>query len=194
MFCFFFDVRIVPSARVFAEFHLTEDLLMKLPFLSDSFGMSADFVAEVRHPVGFCEVEHCPASSALLCVFLDVAEIIVVFDHNESHCVCHGVAEALLLAWGVVLVGPVVYLWESAGESIILVLVFGLCVSPEMDSGVVVWLSVLSVMMLLISLFLSSDLALGRGVLVRGWLWWIGAVVLLWIGLIRDDLRLFPGE
>ena len=92
------------------------------------------------------------------------------------------------------LVGPVIYLWESAGESVILVLVLGLCVSPEMDSGVVVWLSVLSVMMLLISLFLSSDLALGRGVLVRGWLGWVGAVVLLWIGLIRDDLRLFPGE
>ena len=92
------------------------------------------------------------------------------------------------------LVGPVVYLWESAGESIILVLVFGLCVSPEMDSGVVVWLSVLSVMMLLISLFLSSDLALGRGVLVRGWLGWVCVVVLLWIGLILDDWWLFPGE
>ena len=92
------------------------------------------------------------------------------------------------------LVRPVVYLWESTGESIILVLVFGLGVSPEVDAGVVVWLSVLSVMMLLMSLFLSSDLALGRVVLIRGWLGWVGAVVLLWIGLIRDDLRLFPGE
>ena len=167
MFCFFFDVRVVASARVFAKLHFTEDFLVEFPFLPDSFGMSTDFVAEVRHPVGFCEVEHCSASPALLCVFLDAAEIIVVFDHNESHCVCHGVAEALLLAWGVVLVGPVVYLWESAGESIVLVL--GLGVSPEMDAGVVVvLLSALSVMMLLISLLRSSDLALGRGVLVRG--------------------------
>ena len=63
-----------------------------------------------------------------------------------------------------------------------------------MDSGVVVWLSVLSVMMLLINRFLSSDLALGRGVLVRGWLLCVGAGVLLRVGLILDDWGLFIGE
>ena len=73
------------------------------------------------------------------------------------------------MAWGVVLIGPVVYLGKSAGESVVFILGFGLGVSPEVDAGVVVVLLIfLSVMMLCIILLRSSDLALGSGVLVRG--------------------------
>ena len=61
----------------------------------------------------------------------------------------HRVAEPFLLAWGVVVIWPVVYLWQSAGESVVFGLGFGLGVSPEMDAGVVVeLLVVLSVIML----------------------------------------------
>ena len=81
----------------------------------------------------------------------------------------HRVAEPFLLAWDIVVIWPVVYLWQSAGESVVFVLGFRLGVSPEMDAGVVVeLLVVLSVIMLCMILLLSSDLALGSGVLVLG--------------------------
>ena len=67
------------------------------------------------------------------------------------------------------LVWPVIYFRKSAGESISLVLVLGLGVSPEVYAGVVfVLLSALSVMMLLMMRLRSSHLALGCGVLVLG--------------------------
>ena len=99
-----------------------------------------------------------PSGSPLLGVLLDLAELVVVLCHDEPHGMEDGVAEPGLLAWSVLVVSPVIYVWEPCGESIVLVL--GVGVSPEVYAGIVaVLLIALSVMMLLMIWLLSSDLS-----------------------------------
>ena len=108
------DVGVVPTSCVLSEFYLAEQLLVQGSLISDRLGVSLDLVTEIGEygdPVGFCEVEDGPAAPSLLGVVLDGAQFVVVLHHYESHCVGNGVAEPGLLTGGVVIVGPVVYLW-----------------------------------------------------------------------------------
>ena len=105
------DVGVVTSAGPLPQLHFAEEFLVQSSLQADGLGVALDLVAQICDPVDLCQVEDGPAASSLLRVVLDGAELVVVLHYDEPHGVGDRVTESGLLAGGVVLVWPVVYLW-----------------------------------------------------------------------------------